>query len=105
MNEDQVKELLTSFGPLKAFNLVKDVTSSLSKGYAFAEYQDAVITDQVLIFPRLQEFSHGFLLYPIASLIFTHAFLISVHALLIYELMPNLREAHYALLLKSIIIV
>ena len=27
----QVKELLTSFGQLKAFNLVKDVTSGLSK--------------------------------------------------------------------------
>jgi len=48
LNEDQVKELLTSFGPLKAFNLVKDVTSSLSKGYAFAEYQDADITDQAI---------------------------------------------------------
>merc|ERR1719516_124405 len=41
LNEDQVKELLSSFGQLKAFNLVKDVTTSLSKGYAFAEYQDA----------------------------------------------------------------
>jgi len=48
LNEDQVKELLTSFGALKAFNLVKDVTSSLSKGYAFAEYLDASITDQAI---------------------------------------------------------
>lgn len=50
LNEDQVKELLTSFGQLKAFNLVKDVTSGLSKGYAFAEYLDPSVTDQVKLF-------------------------------------------------------
>lgn len=44
----QVKELLTSFGPLKAFNLVKDSATSLSKGYAFCEYVDISATDQVL---------------------------------------------------------
>lgn len=43
----QVKELLTSFGPLKAFNLVKDSATSLSKGYAFCEYVDIGATDQV----------------------------------------------------------
>merc|ERR1712029_1017980 len=47
-NEEQVKELLTSFGQLKAFNLVKDVTSGLSKGYAFAEYLDGDVTDQAI---------------------------------------------------------
>jgi splicing factor U2AF subunit len=47
LNEEQVKELLTSFGQLRAFNLVKDVTSGLSKGYAFAEYLDPTATDQV----------------------------------------------------------
>ena len=47
LNDDQVKELLTSFGQLKAFNLVKDVSSGLSKGYAFAEYSDSSVTDQV----------------------------------------------------------
>merc|ERR1711970_1129299 len=45
---DQVKELLTSFGQLRAFNLVKDVTSGLSKGYAFAEYLDHMVTDQAI---------------------------------------------------------
>lgn len=44
----QVKELLTSFGPLKAFNLVKDSATSLSKGYAFCEYVDISATDQVM---------------------------------------------------------
>ena len=47
LNEDQVKELLVSFGQLKSFNLVKDFTTGLSKGYAFAEYMDTSITDQV----------------------------------------------------------
>lgn len=45
----QVKELLTSFGPLKAFNLVKDSATSLSKGYAFCEYVDISATDQVTV--------------------------------------------------------
>jgi len=48
LTEDQVKELLTSFGALKAFNLVKDVASGLSKGYAFAEYADGSLTDQAI---------------------------------------------------------
>ena len=37
-----------SFGQLRAFNLVKDSATGLSKGYAFCEYQDSSITDQVL---------------------------------------------------------
>lgn len=45
----QVKELLTSFGPLKAFNLVKDSATGLSKGYAFCEYVDVNVMDQVTI--------------------------------------------------------
>ncbi|XP_071488398.1 splicing factor U2AF 50 kDa subunit-like isoform X2 [Diadema antillarum] len=45
LNDDQVKELLSSFGPLKAFNLVKDSATSLSKGYAFCEYVDTAVTD------------------------------------------------------------
>lgn len=46
----QVKELLMSFGQLRAFNLVKDSSTGLSKGYAFAEYVDISMTDQVIIF-------------------------------------------------------
>jgi len=45
LNEDQVKELIGSFGELRAFNLVKDSTTGLSKGYAFCEYADLAITD------------------------------------------------------------
>lgn len=48
LNEDQVKELLMSFGQLRAFNLVKDSATSLSKGYAFCEYVDVTITDQAI---------------------------------------------------------
>lgn len=43
----QVKEILTSFGPLRSFNLVKDTATGLSKGFAFCEYLDPSITDQV----------------------------------------------------------
>ena len=42
-----MKELLASFGELKAFNLVKDSATGLSKGYAFCEYVDMSITDVV----------------------------------------------------------
>ena len=44
LTDDQVKELLVSFGALKAFNLVTDAGTQLSKGYAFAEYIDPNIT-------------------------------------------------------------
>ena len=36
-----------SFGGLRAFNLVKDTATGLSKGYAFCEYADVTVTDQV----------------------------------------------------------
>jgi len=45
---DQVKELLAAFGQLKAFNLVTDQNTGLSKGYAFAEYLDTSLTDQAI---------------------------------------------------------
>nr|XP_053643381.1 splicing factor U2AF 50 kDa subunit-like isoform X2 [Cherax quadricarinatus] len=48
LNEDQVKELLMSFGQLRAFNLVKDSATGLSKGYAFCEYVDVSLTDQAI---------------------------------------------------------
>lgn len=38
---------MLSFGQLRAFNLVKDAATGLSKGFAFAEYVDLNITDQV----------------------------------------------------------
>ncbi|KAI1707538.1 RNA recognition motif domain-containing protein [Ditylenchus destructor] len=48
LTADQVKELLSSFGQLKAFNLVTDPNTGMSKGYAFAEYLDTSLTDQAI---------------------------------------------------------
>ncbi|KAH9166726.1 hypothetical protein EDB89DRAFT_2075573 [Lactarius sanguifluus] len=45
LNEEQVMELLKSFGELKAFNLVRDNGTGPSKGFAFFEYVDAAVTD------------------------------------------------------------
>lgn len=42
-----MKELLSSFGQLRSFNLVMDTGTGLSKGFAFCEYLDPGITDQV----------------------------------------------------------
>ena len=40
--------MLTAFGPLKAFNLVKDAITGVSRGYAFCEYVDPLITDPAI---------------------------------------------------------
>ncbi|KAF8920629.1 hypothetical protein CPB85DRAFT_497186 [Mucidula mucida] len=46
LNEEQVQELLTSFGELKAFNLVRENGAGPSKqGFAFFEYVDPEVTD------------------------------------------------------------
>jgi splicing factor U2AF subunit len=46
LTEDSVKDLLQTFGPLKAFNLVKDPQTNVSKGFAFCEYVDTSVTDR-----------------------------------------------------------
>lgn len=40
----QVRELLSAFGPLKSFHLVRDPGSPTSKGYGFCEYLNAAVT-------------------------------------------------------------
>ncbi|TFY64391.1 hypothetical protein EVJ58_g2665 [Rhodofomes roseus] len=45
LNEEQVMELLKSFGELKAFNLVRENGNGPSKGFAFFEYVDESVTD------------------------------------------------------------
>lgn len=45
LNEEQIKELVSSFGKLKSFHLVRDKDSILSKGYCFFEYEDVNVTD------------------------------------------------------------
>ena len=44
-----MKELLSSFGELKSFNLVKDSGTTFSKGYCFFEYVDHDLTDMVRV--------------------------------------------------------
>ena len=44
LTEEQVTELLTSFGPLKAFVLVQDRGTEESRGFAFCEYVDPANT-------------------------------------------------------------
>lgn len=45
LTDDQVLELLQSFGELKSFNLVKEPGTGVSKGFAFCEYVDGDVTD------------------------------------------------------------
>ncbi|ESK94890.1 rrna primary transcript binding protein [Moniliophthora roreri MCA 2997] len=45
LNEENVMELLKSFGELKAFNLVRENGNGPSKGFAFFEYVDPNVTD------------------------------------------------------------
>ena len=45
LNDEQMQELLQSFGELKSFVLVKDSSSEQSRGIAFCEYVDANVTD------------------------------------------------------------
>jgi len=44
LTDEQVKELLSTYGALKAFFLFKDLGTGLSRGYAFAEYRDHNVT-------------------------------------------------------------
>lgn len=48
LNDHQVKELLATFGKLRGFNLVKDTVTSESKGFAFCEYLDPMVTEQAI---------------------------------------------------------
>jgi splicing factor U2AF subunit len=45
LNEGDVKKLLSMFGQLRSFNLVRDTHSGHSKGYAFCEFADHGVTD------------------------------------------------------------
>lgn len=45
LNDEQVMELLKSFGELRAFNLVKEGGTGASKGFAFCEYVDPAVTE------------------------------------------------------------
>lgn len=45
LTEEQVTELLSSFGTVKMLELVKDRETGQSKGYGFAEYEDASVVE------------------------------------------------------------
>uniref|UniRef100_A0A0C9QXC6 Splicing factor U2af large subunit n=1 Tax=Wollemia nobilis TaxID=56998 RepID=A0A0C9QXC6_9CONI len=45
LTEDQIIDLLSSFAPLGAFDLVKDRETGNSKGYGFCVYQDPAVID------------------------------------------------------------
>lgn len=45
LDDEQLKELLQSFGELKSFILVKDSATEQSRGIAFCEYKDSSVTD------------------------------------------------------------
>ncbi|KAJ7583286.1 hypothetical protein C8J56DRAFT_953563 [Mycena floridula] len=67
MNEAQVQELLTSFGPLRAFNLVKESGANQSKGFAFFEYMDPSVTDVAIQSLNGMELAEKFLVVQRAS--------------------------------------
>lgn len=48
----QLRELLSSFGALRNFNLVRDEKGQ-SKGYAFCEYMDSSLIETVPLFRHI----------------------------------------------------
>ena len=49
LSETQVKELVSVYGSLKAFHLVKEKDAAASKGYCFFEYTDPSVTDTAIV--------------------------------------------------------
>ena len=45
LGEEQVRELLEAFGPLRAFQLVKDPMTGAPRGYGYCEYADPSVTN------------------------------------------------------------
>ena len=48
LSDREVQELFSTFGPLRAFHLVRDRDSLQSKGYAFFEYLNPALTDEAV---------------------------------------------------------
>ncbi|KAJ6493674.1 hypothetical protein C8R47DRAFT_1119349 [Mycena vitilis] len=67
LNEEQVMELLKSFGELKAFNLVRENGNGPSKGFAFFEYMDTTVTDVAIQSLNGMELGDRFLVVQRAS--------------------------------------
>jgi RNA recognition motif-containing protein len=45
ITDGELREFVSTFGPLKGFNLVKDLVTGASKGYAFFSYRDLSVTE------------------------------------------------------------
>lgn len=67
LNEEQVMELLKSFGELKAFNLVRENGNGPSKGFAFFEYVDPNVTDVAISSLNQMELGDRYLVVQRAS--------------------------------------
>jgi len=48
LTDDQVKELLQTYGPLRAFFMFTDFNTGLCRGYAFAEYRDPTVSQAAI---------------------------------------------------------
>jgi len=48
LKQNQVRELLEAYGPLRGLFLSYDPSTNLSKGYAFAYYEDEAVTDAAI---------------------------------------------------------
>mmetsp|Transcript_4549 Transcript_4549/g.6801 ORF Transcript_4549/g.6801 Transcript_4549/m.6801 type:complete len:279 (-) Transcript_4549:3-839(-) len=46
LNDLEVKEFLSAYGELKAFHMVKDIGTGMTKGYAFFTYVNPDVTDE-----------------------------------------------------------
>nr|KAJ3420399.1 U2 small nuclear RNA auxiliary factor 2 [Polyrhizophydium stewartii] len=47
LREDQIQDLLKTFGQLKSFSLIRDSQTGFSKGFAFCEFVDPSVIDAV----------------------------------------------------------
>ena len=45
LNEDQIKTLLSTYGPLSSFSLIRDDSTGFSKGYCYFNYQNSKVVD------------------------------------------------------------
>ena len=48
LSDSDVEQLLTAFGPIRSFNLVRDPGSETSKGFGFCEYMDMATTQAAI---------------------------------------------------------
>ena len=57
LGEEQIKELLSAYGRLKSFHLVREKDTVTSKGYCFFEYLDENLTEPAIAVRLLYKYS------------------------------------------------